>query len=73
MFLIESLCVRFKNSSYIITKWGASYTDHYIVCRNLEGYPLSIETDEEWKSINREIQKRNNWNTCAWHSNGNLN
>ena len=28
---------------------------------------VSIETEEEWQFINREIQKRGTWTTGAWH------
>ena len=67
MFLIESLCTRLKNSSYIFTRRGRRNLENYKVCRNLRGYLVSIETDEEWKFINHEIQKRNSWNITAWH------
>ena len=29
---------------------------------------VSIETEEEWQFINREIQKRGTWTTGAWHN-----
>ena len=33
-----------------------------------QGFDLvSIETEEEWKFIKHEIQKRGTWNTSAWH------
>ena len=67
MFLIEGLCTHFKHSSYIFTKWGRRYVDNRRVCRSHGGDLVSIETDEEWKFIKGEIQKRNSWNTTAWH------
>ena len=35
--------------------------------RGQKGYLVSIETEEEWQFINREIQKRGTWNASAWH------
>ena len=33
-----------------------------------QGFDLvSIETEEEWKFIKHEIQKRDTWDTSAWH------
>lgn len=63
----ESLCTHFQNSSYIFTKWGTRYWHNDYVCFRHGGYLVSIETDEEWKFIKGEIQKRNSWNTTAWH------
>ncbi|XP_022778368.1 CD209 antigen-like protein A, partial [Stylophora pistillata] len=61
-----SLCTHFKNSSYIFTKWGRFYWDNHHFCSCHGGGLVSIETDEEWKFIKGEIQKRNSWNTSAW-------
>ena len=36
-------------------------------CLNQGGYLVSIETEEEWRFISHEIQKRGTWNTSTWH------
>ncbi|XP_022778138.1 macrophage mannose receptor 1-like, partial [Stylophora pistillata] len=63
----ESPCTHFKKSSYIFTKWGRRYWENSDVCFSHGGDLVSIETDEEWNFIKGEIQKRNSWNTTAWH------
>ena len=38
-----------------------------MACKYQGGYLVSIETEEEWQSINQEIKKRSSWNTTGWH------
>ena len=67
VFLIEYQATCFKNSSYIFSKSGRDWYDNRDVCYQ-QGFDLvSIETEEEWKFIKHEIQKRGTWNTSAWH------
>ena len=66
-FLIESQATCFKNSSYTFSKSGRHWVLNSVVCSTLGGYLVSIETEEEWQFINHEIQKRNTWNSSAWH------
>ena len=66
-FPIECQVTCFKNSSYIFSKSGRDWYDNRDVCYQ-QGFDLvSIETEEEWKFIKHEIQKRGTWNTSAWH------
>ena len=66
-FPIECQATCFKNSSYIFSKSGRGWYDNREVCLT-QGFDLvSIETEEEWKFIKHEIQKRGTWNTSAWH------
>ena len=66
-FPIECQATCFKNSSYIFSKRGRGWYDNRDVCHQ-QGFDLvSIETEEEWKFIKHEIQKRGTWNTSAWH------
>ena len=66
-FLIECQATCFKNSSYIFSKSGRGWYDNRDVCYE-QGFDLvSIETEEEWKFIKHEIQKRDTWDTSAWH------
>ena len=66
-FLIECQVTCFKNSSYIFSKSRRGWYDNRDVCLE-QGFDLvSIETEEEWKFIKHEIQKRVTWNTSAWH------
>ena len=66
-FFIECQATCFKNSSYIFSKSGRGWSDNRHVCFE-QGFDLvSIETEEEWKFIKHEIQKRGTWNTSAWH------
>ena len=66
-FPIECQATCFKNSSYIFSKSGRGWYDNRDVCLD-QGFDLvSIETEEEWKFIKHEIQKRGTWNTSAWH------
>ena len=57
----------FNNSWYIFSKWGGQWRENKKTCEDQGGYLVSIETEEEWKFINREIQERSSWNTSAWH------
>ena len=67
VFLIECQATCFKNSSYIFSKSGRGWYDNRYVCYQ-QGFDLvSIETEEEWKFIKHEIQKRGTWSTRAWH------
>ena len=66
-FPIECQATSFKNSSYIFSKSGRGWYDNRDACLK-QGFDLvSIETEEEWKFIKHEIQKRGTWNTSAWH------
>ena len=66
-FLIECQATCFKNSSYIFSKSGRGWYQNREVCYSQGGNLVSIETEEEWKFIKHEIQKRGTWNTSAWH------
>ena len=66
-FLIECQATCFKNSSYLFTKSGSVWFYNNRVCSDQKSYLVSIETEEEWKFINREIQKRGTSNASAWH------
>ena len=66
-FLIECQVTCFKNSSYIFSKSGRGWYQNRDVCYNQGGNLVSIETEEEWKFIKHEIQKRCTRNTSAWH------
>ena len=66
-FPIECQATCFKNSSYIFSKSGRGWYQNRDVCYNQGGNLVSIETEEEWKFIKHEIQKRDTWNTSAWH------
>ena len=66
-FLIECQATCFKNSSYFFSKSGRDWNNNNGACSNQKGYLVSIETEEEWKFINREIQKRGTSNASAWH------
>ena len=66
-FFPECQATCFKNSSYIFSKSGRGWYDNRYVCLE-QGFDLvSIETEEEWKFIKHEIQKRDTWDTSAWH------
>ena len=67
VFLIECQATCFKNSSYIFSKSGRGWYENREVCYSQGGNLVSIETEEEWKFIKHEIQKRGTWNTSAWH------
>ena len=67
IFLLECQATCFKNSSYIFSKRGRDWVNNKRVCSDQKGYLVSIETEEEWKFINREIQKRGTSNASAWH------
>ena len=66
-FLIECQATCFKNSSYIFSKSGRGWYQNRAFCYIQGGNLVSIETEEEWKFIKHEIQKRGTWNTSAWH------
>ena len=66
-FLIECQATCFKNSSYLFSKSGRDWGNNNRACSYQKGYLVSIETEEEWQFINREIQKRGTWNARAWH------
>ena len=66
-FLIECQATCFKNSSYFFSKSGRDWDSNNRACSDQKGYLVSIETEEEWKFINREIQKRGTSNASAWH------
>ena len=66
-FLTECQATCFKNSSYFFSKSGRAWSINKLTCSYQKGYLVSIETEEEWKFINREIQKRGTWNARAWH------
>ena len=66
-FLIECQAICFKNSSYFFSKSGRIWVHNNRTCSNQKGYLVSIETEEEWQFINREIQKRGTSNASAWH------
>ena len=66
-FLIECQATCFKNSSYFFSKSGRVWGHNNRACSDQKGYLVSIETEEEWKFINREIQKRGTSNASAWH------
>ena len=51
--------ITFKNSWYIISVNGWSWLFNRETCQNQGGDLVSIETEEEWKFINDEIQRRN--------------
>ena len=64
---IECQVTCFKNSSYILSKRGRVWHINKHICSSQGGDLVSIETEEEWQFINREIQKRGTWTTGAWH------
>ena len=66
-FLTECQATCFKNSSYVFSKSGRIWSYNWGTCLNQGGYLVSIETEEEWRFITHEIQKRGTWNTSAWH------
>ena len=67
-FLLECQATCFKNSSYFFSKSGRDWDNNNGACSDQKGYLVSIETEEEWQFINREIQKRGTWNARnAWH------
>ena len=66
-FLIECQATCFKNSSYFFSKSGRHWGHNNGACSDQKGYLVSIETEEEWQFINREIQKRGTSNASAWH------
>ena len=66
-FLIECQATCFKNSSYFFSKSGRDWGNNNRACSDQKGYLVSIETEEEWQFINREIQKRGTSNASAWH------
>ena len=49
----------FKNSWYIFSFYGKSWQWNRESCQSQGGDLVSIETEEEWKFINDEIQRRN--------------
>ena len=51
----------------MFSKSGRGWYDNKRVCDEQEFDLVSIETEEEWKFIKHEIQKRGTWNTSAWH------
>ena len=67
LLFIECQATCFKNSSYIFSTWERVWLNNRNVCSSQGGYLASIETEEEWQFINKEIQKRGTWNTSAWH------
>ena len=67
IFLIECQATCFKKSSYIFSKSGRGWYQNREVCYSQGVDLVSIETEEEWKFIKHEIQKRGTWNTSAWH------
>ena len=67
LFVIECQATCFKNSSYFFSKSGRAWVNNNRTCSNQKGYLVSIETEEEWQFINREIQKRGTSNASAWH------
>ena len=66
-FLLECQATCFKNSSYFFSKSGRDWDNNNRACSDQKGYLVSIETEEEWQFINREIQKRGTSNASAWH------
>ena len=66
-FLIECQATCFKNSSYFFSKSGRDWDYNNRACSDQKGYLVSIETEEEWQFINREIQKRGISSNSTWH------
>ena len=64
---IECQVTCFKKSSYIFSKWERVWDKNRHICSGQGGDLVSIETEEEWQFINREIQKRATWITGALH------
>ena len=56
---VECPNISFQNSWYIFTKRGGNWTTDRGICQSQGGDLVSIETEEEWKFINDEIQNRN--------------
>ena len=56
---VECSNITFKNYWYIISVNGRSWLFNRETCQNQGGDLVSIETEEEWKFINDEIQRRN--------------
>ena len=51
----------------MFSKSGRRWYNNKRACSEQKGYLVSIETEEEWQFINREIQKRGTWSASAWH------
>ena len=58
---VGCLNITFKNSWYIFSVDGVEWLWNREACQNQGGDLVSIETEEEWKFINDEIQGRNTW------------
>ncbi|XP_022801244.1 uncharacterized protein LOC111338943 [Stylophora pistillata] len=54
----ECTSISFKNSWYIFSESGKRWEENRDFCRCKGGDLVSIETEQEWKFINKEIQKR---------------
>ena len=59
---VECPKITFKNSWYIISVSGWSWSLNRFICQGQGGDLISIETEEEWNFIDNEIQRRNNTN-----------
>ena len=59
--------ITFKNSWYIFSVHGWCWLWNRETCQRQGGDLISIETEEEWKFINDEIQRRNTlYNRSKW-------
>ncbi|KAJ7382019.1 hypothetical protein OS493_037662 [Desmophyllum pertusum] len=57
----------FENACYTFTKSGKSWKENRNTCERHGGDLVSMETEEEWKFINHEIQHRTIANPNEYH------
>ena len=57
-YFLECTSISFKNSWYIFSESGRKWERNRDFCRSKGGDLVSIETEQEWKFINKEIQNR---------------
>ena len=67
LFTLECQNTCFQNSRYTFSRWGRTWSENSDVCKSQGGYLISIETIEEWKFINQEMQNRSGWRNEVWH------
>ena len=67
LFTVECQNACFQNSRYTFARWGGTWFENSDYCRSRGGYLISIETNEEWNFINRNIQNLSGWRKKSWH------
>ncbi|XP_001633779.2 uncharacterized protein LOC5513576 isoform X2 [Nematostella vectensis] len=57
----------FRDSCYIFSSEGTSWTENREKCKSRNGDLVSMETEEEWSFINKKIQSLSNAFSDEWH------